>query len=163
MNTGDPIIAAIEAHRHACADTRAAFEHQSTVEYELVAQARVPADEAECDPRWIAANAAAGEALAVQDEFAVKLLETQPTTIVGAAALLTYYVDVVTTTQPDVAFPELDGNARPFESESIDEPRRDFSYFIMRNVAAALRNIALVHFSVLFTACGDWSACPYLL
>jgi hypothetical protein len=95
--------------------------------------------------------------------LAVKLLETRPTTIVGAAALLIYYVDVVTTTQPDVAFPELDGNARPFESKSIDEPRRDFSYFNMRNVAAALRNIALAHFSVLFIARGDWSACPYLL
>jgi hypothetical protein len=41
-----------------------------------------------------------------------------------------------------VVFPELDGNARPFD-KSIDEPRRDFSYFIMRNVAAALSNIAL--------------------
>jgi hypothetical protein len=163
MNTSDPIIAAIEAHRRACAKTRAALQNQSTVEDELVAGTGMPAGETENDRQWIAANAAVGEALAVQDELAVKLLETRPTTIVGAAALLIYYVDVVTTTQPDVAFPELDGNARPFESKSIDEPRRDFSYFIMRNVAAALRNIALAHFSVLFIACGDWSASPYLL
>jgi hypothetical protein len=27
-------------------------------------------------------------------------------------------------------------------SKSIDEPRRDFGYFIIRNVAAALSNIA---------------------
>jgi hypothetical protein len=142
MNTDDPIIAAIEAHRRAWARTRAAFENQSAVENELVAGARVPAGEAENDPQWIAANAAVGEALAVQDDLAVKLLETQPTTIVGAAALLTYYVDVVTTTQPDVAFPELDGNGQPFESKSINEPRRDFSYFMIRNVAAALSNMA---------------------
>jgi hypothetical protein len=107
-----------------------------------VAGVRVPAGEAENDQRWIAANDAAGEALAVQDDLAVKLLETQPTTIAGAAALLTYYVDAVTTTQPDVVFPELDGNWRPFESRPIDEPRRDFAYFIVRNVAAALSNMA---------------------
>src|SRR6516225_2645207 len=126
MNTDDPIIAAIEAHRRACAETRAAFEHQSAVEN---------------DAQRIVADDAAAEALAVQDDFAVKLLETQPTTIAGAAALLTYYVDAVATTQPEVVFPELDGNGRPFESRSIDEPR-DFAYFIVRNVAAALSNMA---------------------
>ena len=127
MNTDDPIIAAIEAHRRACAETRAAFEHQSAVEN---------------DAQRIVADDAAAEALAVQDDFAVKLLETQPTTIAGAAALLSYYVDAVTTTQPEVVFPELDGHGRPFESKSIDEPRRDFAYFIVRNVAAVLSSMA---------------------
>ena len=141
MNT-DPIIAAIEAHRRACAVTRAAFERQSAIEDELGAAARMPAVEAESDPQWISADDAAGEALAVQDDLAVKLLETQPTTIAGAAALLNYYVDAVTTTQPEVVFPELDRNGRPFESKSIGEPRRDFAYFIIRNVAAALSNMA---------------------
>jgi hypothetical protein len=137
----DPMIAAIEAHRRACAETCAAYERRSAVEDELVAGVRVPAGEAENDPQWIAANDAAGDALAVQDDLAVKLLETQPTTIAGAAALLTYYVDAVATTQPEVVFPELDRNGRPFESKSIDEPR-DFAYFIVRNVAAALSNMA---------------------
>jgi hypothetical protein len=140
MNTDDPIIAAIEAHRRAYAETGAAFENQTAVENEIVT--RVSAGEAENNPLLIAANAAAVEALAAQDDIAVKLLEIQPTTIAGAAALLTYYVDVVTTTQPEVAFPELDENGRPFESQSIDEPRKDFGYFIVRNVAAALRNMA---------------------
>ena len=142
MNTDDPIIAAIEAHRRAYAETCGAYERRSAVEDELVAEVRVPVGEAENDLQWIAANDAAGEALAVQDALAVKLLETQPTTIAGAAALLTYYVDVVTTTQPEVVFPELDGNGWPFESKSIDEPRRDFVYFIVRNLAAALSNMA---------------------
>ena len=142
MNNDDPIIAVIEAHRRACAETRAAYERRSAVEDEFVAGVRVPAGEAENDPEWIAADDAAGEALAVQDDLAVKLLETQPTTIAGAAALLTYYVDAVTTTKPEIVFPELDGNGRPFESKSIDEPRRDFAYFIIRNVAAALSNMA---------------------
>jgi hypothetical protein len=124
------------------AQTRAAFEHQSAVENKLVAGVRVPAGEAENDPQWIAANAVAGEALAAQDDLAVRLLETLPTTIAGAAALLTYYVDAVTITQPEVVFPELDGNGRPFESKLIDEPRRDFAYFIVRNVAATLSNMA---------------------
>jgi hypothetical protein len=142
MNSDDPIIAAIEAHRRACAETFAAYERQSVVEHELVVGVRVPAGEAESDLNWIAANDAAGEALAVQDDLALKLVETQPTTIAGAAALLTYYVDTVTTTQPEVVFPELDGNGRSFESKSIDQPRRDFAYFIVRNVAAALRDMA---------------------
>ena len=120
----DPIIAAIEAHRRACAETSAAYERRNAVEDEIVAGIRVPAGEAESDPQWIAADDAAGEALAVQDDLAVKLLETQPTTIAGAAALLSYYVDAVTTTQPEIVFPELDGNSRPLESKSIDEPRR---------------------------------------
>ena len=143
MNSSDPIIAAIEAHRRACAETRAAYDRQTAVEEQLGAGIRVPAGDAENDPRWIAANDAAREALAMQDDRAVKLLEIQPTTVAGAAALLTYYADVITTKQPEVVFPELDGNGWPFESKSIDEPRRDFSYFIMRNVAAALSNIAL--------------------
>ena len=138
----DPIIAAIEAHRRACAETGAAYERRNAVEDELVAGVRVPAGEAESDPQWVAADDAAGEALAVQDDLAVKLLETQPTTIAGAAALLNYYVDAVTTTQPEIVFPELDGNSRPLESKSIDEPRRDFAYFIIRNVAALLSNMA---------------------
>ena len=142
MNTDDPIIAAIEAHRRACAETRAAFEHQSAVENELVAGALVSAGEAENDPQWIAANAVAGEALAAQDDLAMKLLVTQPTTIAGAAALLTYYADVLATTQPDVVFPVVDGNGPPFASESIGELGRDFGYFIVRNVAAALSDIA---------------------
>jgi hypothetical protein len=139
MDADDPIIAAIDAHRRACAQTRAAFERQSAVENELVVRAGVPAGEVE--NKWIAASAAAEETLAVQDDLAVKLLETQPTTIAGAAALLTYYVDAVTTTQPDVVFPELDRNGWPLMSTSIDE-RMDFGYFIIRNVAAALSNIA---------------------
>ena len=138
----DPIIAAINAHRRACAETWAAYERRNAVEDELVAGVRVPAGEAESDPQWIAADDAAGEALTVQDDLAVKLLETQPTTIAGAAALLTYYVDAVATTQPEIVFPELDGKGPPFESKSIAEPKRDFAYFIVRNVAAALSRMA---------------------
>jgi hypothetical protein len=140
MNPDDPIIAAIDAHRHACAETRAAFQHQIAVENELVAGPGLP----EAENEWIAASAAAGQALAMQDGLGVKLLETQPTTIAGAAALLSYYVDAVATMQPDVVFPELDGNGCQFVSTSVDEPRRDFGYFIIRNVAAALGNMASV-------------------
>jgi hypothetical protein len=141
MNTNDPIIAAIEAHRRACAVTQAAFERQSAVEDELGAEVRTPAGEAESDPRWIAANDAAAKALAVQDDLAVKLLEPQPATIDGAAALLAYYVGVIATKHSEVAFPELDMNGRLFESKSTDKSR-DFGYFIVRNVAAALSEMA---------------------
>jgi hypothetical protein len=125
-----------------------------------VAGVRVAAGEAENGPQWIAANDAAGEALAVQDDLAVKLLETQPTTIAGAAALLTYYADVLRTTQPEVLFPELDGNGWPFESKSIDEPRRDFGYFIVCNVAAALSNMAPAGEAVEQYGAGELSTGP---
>ena len=160
MNTDDPIIAAIEAHRRACAETRAAYERLSAVEDEFVARVRVPAGEAENDPQWIAANAVAGEALGAQDELAMKLLETQPTTIAGAAALLTYYADVLATTQPDVVFPVVDGNGPPFASESIGESGRDFGYFIVRNVAAALSDIAAAGEAIAQHKTDELPICP---
>ena len=43
-----------------------------------------------------AANDAAQEALRVQDDLALKLVNTRPTTVAGAAALLTYYADATT-------------------------------------------------------------------
>jgi hypothetical protein len=142
MKTNDPIIAAIEAHRRACAETRAAYERQGDVENELGAGLRVLLAEVEDDPRWIAANDAVAKALAVQDELAVKLLETQPTTIAGAAALLSYYVNAVATKQAEVIFPNLDVNGRLLQYKSIDDPRKDFGYFVACNVAVALGNIA---------------------
>ena len=45
MSTEDPIIAAIEAHGRACAETRAAYGRQSAIESELGAGVRVPAGE----------------------------------------------------------------------------------------------------------------------
>ena len=141
MNSSDPIIAAIESHRRACAETRAAYQRQIAMEEELGAGTRVPAGDVENDPRWIAANDAAARALTVQDDLAVKLLETRPTTIAGAAALLTYYVDVTATTRAEVIFPDLEMIDRLPESRWIDEPRRDFGYLIVRNVATALSNM----------------------
>ena len=141
MNSSDPIIAAIESHRRACAETRAAYQRQIAMEEELGAGTRVPAGDVENDPRWIAANDAAARALTVQDDLAVKLLETRPTTIAGAAALLAYYVDVTATTRAEVIFPDLEMIDRLPESRWIDEPRRDFGYLIVRNVATALSNM----------------------
>ena len=141
MNSSDPIIAAIESHRRACAETRAAYQRQIAMEEELGAGTRVPAGDVENDPRWIAANDAAARALSVQDDLALKLLETRPTTIAGAAALLTYYVDVTATTRAEVIFPDLEMIDRLPESRWIDEPRRDFGYLIVRNVATALSNM----------------------
>ena len=141
MNSSDPIIAAIESHRRACAETRAAYQRQIAMEEELGAGTRVPAGDVENDPRWIAANDAAARALTVQDNLAVKLLETRPTTIAGAAALLAYYVDVTATTRAEVIFPDLEMIDRLPESRWIDEPSRDFGYLIVRNVATALSNM----------------------
>jgi hypothetical protein len=137
----DPIFAVIEAHRRSCAETLAAYERQSEVEDELVAVFRVSVGEAEADPRWIAVNDAAQEALRVQDELALKLVNIWPTTVAGAAALLTYYADATTSKDLEI-FPNIDVNGRLFESSaSRDGPSRDFGYFIALNVAAVLRRI----------------------
>jgi len=139
--TTDPIFAVIEAHWRSCCDTHAAYERQSKVEDELVALLRVSVREAEADPRWNAVNDAAQEALRAQDDLALKLMNTRPTTVAGAAALLTYYADATTSEDLDI-FPSVDVNGRPFKSSvSRDEPSRDFGYFIVSNVAAALRCI----------------------
>jgi hypothetical protein len=86
-------------------------------------------------------NVDGGLRIALRGEQAGRV-GTHRSRLAGAAALLTYYVDAVTTAEPEVVFPELDANGRPFESTSIDVPRRDFAYFIIRNVAAALSNMA---------------------
>ena len=139
--TTDPIFAVIEAHWRSCCDTLAAYERQSEVEDELVAVFRVSVRKAEADPRWNAANDAAQEALHAQDDLALKLMNIRPTTVAGAAALLTYYADATTSEDLDI-FPSVDVNGRPFKSSvSRDEPSRDFGYFIVTNVAAALRCI----------------------
>jgi hypothetical protein len=143
MNINDPIFAAIEAHRHACAETCAAYERQSIVADELGAGVRVPTGKAANDPRWIATNDAAGKALAVQDDLAIKLLEIRPTTIAGAAALLSYYVDAVETKRVEIIFPSLDVDGRLLKSKSTDNSRRDFGYFLARNVATVLNNMAI--------------------
>ena len=141
ITTNDPILAVIEAHRRSCAVTLAAYERQSAVEDELVAVFRVSVREAEADPRWIVVNDAAQAALRVQDDLALKLVNTRPTTVAGAAALLTYYADA-TTSQDLEIFPNVDVNGWLFEcSVSRHGPGRDFGYFIARNVAAALRCI----------------------
>jgi len=139
--TNEPIFALIEAHRRACVETLAAYERQSQIEDELVAVFRLSVREAEADPRWIAINDAAQKAVRVQDDLALKLVNTRPATVAGAAALLTYYADATNSEHLEI-FPNVDVNGRLFASSvSRDEPSRDFGYFIARNVAAALRCI----------------------
>ena len=137
--TNDPIFAVIEAHRRSCAESLVAYKRQSEVEDELVAVFRVSVGEAEADRRWIAVNAAAQEALRVQDDLALKLVNTRPTTVAGAAALLTYYADATTSEDLEI-FPNVDVDGG-LSAVSRDGPSRDFGYFIARNVAAALRCI----------------------
>jgi hypothetical protein len=139
--SNDPIFAVIEAHRRSRVETLAAYKRQSEVEDELVALFSMSVREAEADQRWIAANDAAQEALRVQDDLALKLVNTRPTTVAGAAALLTYYADATTSEDLEI-FPNVDVNGRLFESSvSSDRSSRDFGYFIVGNVAGALRCI----------------------
>jgi hypothetical protein len=117
----DPILAAIEAHRHAHAATTAA--HQSA------ADDGVDLEDNEHH-----------RLMDKQDRAAFDLLEIQPTTVAGAAALLAYYVEVEG--MHAQVFPEhLDGNGRPYRGEEIGVWYGKFGFFLARHAGLALERI----------------------
>lgn len=117
----DPILAAIEAHRHAHAATTAA--HQAA------ADAGVDLEDRE--HHWL---------MDKQDRAAFDLLEIEPTTVAGAAALLAYYAEVEGMYAHAQVFPEhLDVNGRPLDSGvAIGKWYGKFGVFLARHVAATL-------------------------
>jgi hypothetical protein len=121
----DPIFAAIEAHRRACAATTAAFQSAADdgVDVEDNEQHRL------FDNR---------------DRAAFDLLEIQPTTVAGAAALLAYYVEVEGMNAQ--VFPEhLDVNGRPLDpGVAVGEWYGKFGFFLAHHVAATLSKISAV-------------------
>jgi hypothetical protein len=126
----DPIFAAIEAHRHAVAETKAAFGRQFAIEDELHTQD---------DPRCIAAERDTIRAHRVQDALAFDLTTVATATFAGAVALLNYYVEIA---------PVNDFTEFPEPLEDIDNPiankaeRAPYGYLLARNVAHTLTKIA---------------------
>jgi hypothetical protein len=119
----DPIFAAIEAHRHAHAATTAAWQS--------AADDGVDVEESEHH-----------RLMDKQDGAAFDLLEIQPTTVVGAAALLAYYAEVEAMNAQ--VWPEyLDVNGRPLDrGDEIGEWYGKFGFFLAHHVATALSKIS---------------------
>jgi len=118
----DPILGAIQAHIAAYADFSAAVDIECTLECTLPHERRlssltvweekiVETD----DPRWPKAILARGRASDAADAAAMALLDIEPTTVAGAAALLKYVAE-----EEDLTFPDNladdDGNDLSFGS-----------------------------------------------
>jgi hypothetical protein len=130
----DPIFAAIEAHRDAVAGFDDAVTIESSLERKLPdarRQSAINAHErrivAGDDPAWPAALQARAHASDAMEDRAIDLLNTDPTTMAGAEALLRYYAE-----QEEAMFPDtIEG----------DDGYESFSDSLMRHVADAIRGI----------------------
>lgn len=111
----DPIFAAIEAHQRAYAARTAA--------HQLAADDDVDLEDNE-----------SLRLMDIQDRAAFDLLEIQPTTVAGAAALLAYYAKVEG--MKAQVFPEHN------PSVAVGEWYGHFGIFLTRHVAAALNKIS---------------------
>jgi hypothetical protein len=100
----DPIFAAIAGHQLASAEARAAWDRLNDLQEGsgVIEQ---------CEDE-------ATDAFEMQDDIALDLLHTKPTTVAGAAALLGYYVDAVSTAKQ--FFPEnLDDDGNKVDAADI--------------------------------------------
>lgn len=133
----DPIFAAIEAHRYWSAKSTERFDRQSDFELSTVLPRGIRMEEY---PPWQPFNDAVNEAEDSKDAAARDLLHIEPTTVAGAAALVSYYVEAETAS-PQV-FPELldnDGNRVDPSTVTYDDPFvPTFGRLLARNVACAL-------------------------
>jgi hypothetical protein len=134
---GDPIFAAIEAHKTAMAAAYAAVDVLMDLERVLPSEQRrssITVWEEEIvetdDPRWIDSERAVHQSYERETEAAIDLVSVRPTTQAGLFALLQY---AIMTDQKDRM-------AWPSELHSDDERdiTRSWHYFLLENIAAAL-------------------------
>ena len=140
----DPIFAAIERHRRACAETTAAFGRLTALEHELSKDRALSAGDLDAEPQHQAADFEAGSAADRQDDVAIEMLHTQPTTVAGATAVLSYYVEAEA--PGEQVFPEfLDDNGNRADTSDDDGTKTHpaFGYLLTRNVARALAQMAV--------------------
>jgi hypothetical protein len=133
----DPIFAAIEAHKAAFAASDAAWHHLSDLEEELPKDLRrswidvwetkiVETD----DPRWIEAEKASNQLADAETEAAIELINVEPVTLAGAAALMRYVADM-----------EANGCLWPDGLQNDDKPSKcgkKWEVYLHRNIAAVL-------------------------
>jgi hypothetical protein len=90
------------------------------------------------DPRWIDITCRYYEESGRSDQIALQMLSVEPTTLAGAVALLNYAADHIAAgcLWPDDLSEVDDENCEEGSSSAFD--RRDWFYFLSRNLAAAI-------------------------
>jgi hypothetical protein len=136
-STPDPIFAAIEAHKAAFAAFDAAWHRLSDLEEELPKDLRkswIDAWETKIvetdDPRWIEAEKASNQLADAETEAAIELINVEPVTLAGAAALMKYVADM-----------EAKGCLWPDGLQDDDKPSKlgkKWEVYLHRNIAAVL-------------------------
>jgi hypothetical protein len=136
----DPMFAAIEDHRRAVATFGKAVDTETALEVSLPAdrrRSRISAWEETIvegdDPRWLASERVRRAASNAMDDSAIDLLNTEPSTVAGIAALLGYFAD-----QEEAFFPH--------EVITDDGPAETFVACLVRHAADALGRMARPNF-----------------
>ncbi|KWV54340.1 hypothetical protein AS156_01015 [Bradyrhizobium macuxiense] len=126
----DPIFAAIEAHKAANAEWDRRMEDQERLENML--------DHYRDDPRWIESERKIHDGRDHNDAAALNLLKVMPTTLGGVMALLQHAIDF--NVDGPAFIEEL--NSRELDSDDERDIERTGQFFLIENVARALREIA---------------------
>jgi hypothetical protein len=131
----DPIFAAIEAHRRAAQKSEEAVGRQYALETKLVSELKGDPDRftiAHNDPAYIEAEQTVSTASDEMFDRSLDLLDANPTSVAGAAALLRYVSSE--DLGDDWRFPDFE-----VEDDGDDEQKKtDFRTAVMRHVSAAL-------------------------
>jgi len=132
----DPILQLMEEHKRTIAEVDEIVSAVGDLEESLPKEAQqsdffggeltiVPSD----DPRWIDITRRYFEAFRRSDEIALQILSVEPTTLVGASALLT-----AEHVEAGCLWPDGDEARCPSH-------RRNWLYFLTRNVSAAISRL----------------------
>lgn len=134
----DPIFAAIDAHKRAVAAYNVLCVQQDELEAALPSEKRQTRYQDELvetdDPRWLAFQTEMGRLADAEVEAECDLTNVAPTTLKGVIALLDYAVAI----ERELGFREI-----YFDPDEPNQKMgRSWYYFVNRNLAATLRNIA---------------------
>ncbi len=139
----DPIFAAIDAHRMACAEMSAAYEVHSHLDRTLPfsrCQSHITRWEEKIvetdDPRWIAAEREINRCQDAADDAACKLVSVTPVTLAGMIAMLGHVTEVE---QKD---PEAWPEPLCDDDDTEQKRGRNWSFYLHRNLLESLQALA---------------------
>jgi hypothetical protein len=148
--TPDPIFAAITEHQSAVETFLKAVSDESKLEEVLPrdrCKSDIRAEEREIvetdDPRWIEAIVERDRTSTAMEDAAITIIETEPQTLAGAAAVLRHMVnhmdqhDGIAMGWPDHLLPDgVDPDTATWHASRSSE------YFLMQNVAASVERLS---------------------
>ena len=148
--TPDPIFAAIAEHKSAVETFLKAVRDESKIEETLPrdrCKSNITAYERKIietdDPRWIEVTVERDRTSTAMEDAAITIIETEPETLQGAAAVLRYMVDHMDRYHgmamgwPDSLLPDgVDPDAATWHAS------RGAEYFLMQNVAASIERLS---------------------